>query len=369
MIISSRTSGQAIESGVSDPPVQLVPASVVDLFCGAGGLSHGFKLEGFKIAAGLDIDEKCQFPFEKNNDAPFLLEDISNISPDTLEERFLPGMPRVLVGCAPCQPFSKYSQGREDGRWQLLEHFSRLICEVKPDIVSMENVPRLYKFKNSTVFDAFVRVLRNNDYFVDWKIAYCPDFGIPQSRSRLVLLASRFAPPGFPETTHHPNEYPTVRLAIGKLPQISAGEVDEDDPLHRSSALSIDNLQRIRTSKPGGSWRDWKEELVTACHKRQTGKGYSSVYGRMAWDEPAPTMTTQFFGFGNGRFGHPEQDRAISLREGALIQTFPQDYKFIPEGMKIEMKTIGRLIGNAVPVNLGRAIARRIYKHLNEHSK
>lgn len=345
------------------------PGSVVDLFCGAGGLSHGFKLEGFEVAAGLDIDDKCRYPFETNNDAPFLQEDISSIDSERIQSQFLGGMPRVLVGCAPCQPFSKYSQGREDGRWQLLEHFSRLICEIGPDIVSMENVPRLCKFKGSAVFNTFVRTLRNNDYFVDWKIAYCPDYGIPQSRSRLVLLASRFSPPGVPETTHDKTDYRTVRHAIGGLREISAGQSDGEDPLHRSSALSPINLRRIRASKPGGNWREWNRDLVTECHKRASGKGYSSVYGRMEWDDPAPTMTTQFFGFGNGRFGHPEQDRALSLREGALIQTFPLGYNFIPEGQRIEMKTIGRLIGNAVPVDLARAIARHIRRHIDEHSR
>lgn len=343
--------------------------SVIDLFCGAGGLSHGFKLEGFDVAAGVDIDPKCAFPFEQNNNAPFLLSDVGLINAGELNKRFKPKLPRILVGCAPCQPFSKYSQGREDGRWQLLEHFSRLISEMKPDIVSMENVPRLRKFKNAVVFDTFVRALRNNDYFVDWTIAYCPDFGIPQSRSRLVLLASKLGPPGVPTATHKPDYYQTVRDAIGDLKPISAGETDEVDPMHRCSALSPANVERILASRPGGSWRDWTENLVTECHRRPSGKGYSSVYGRMKWDEPAPTMTTQFFGFGNGRFGHPDQDRAISLREGALIQTFPADYAFVPEGEQLQMKTIGRLIGNAVPVNLGRAIARRVRMHLREYSK
>lgn len=341
--------------------------SVIDLFCGAGGLSHGFKLEGFDVVAGIDFDAKCRFPFEQNNEAPFLLKDVAEIDADDLASRFVPGLPSVLAGCAPCQPFSKYSQGREDGRWQLLEHFSRLICEVKPDIVSMENVPRLQKFMDSSVFNTFVRALRNNDYFVDWKVAYCPDYGIPQSRSRLVLLASRFGPPGMPETTHSAENYPTVRDAIGYLPPIAAGGGDERDPLHRCSELSANNMKRMLASRPGGSWRDWEDGLITPCHRRDTGQGYSSVYGRMKWDEPAPTITTQFFGFGNGRFGHPEQDRAISLREGALIQTFPPDYAFIAEGQKVEIKTLGRLIGNAVPVGLGRAIARRIRAHLDEY--
>ena len=352
-------------AGVREGPM----GSVIDLFCGAGGLSHGFKLEGFDIAAGVDIDAKCRFPFESNNHAPFLLEDVAAVHANELSARFFPGVPRILVGCAPCQPFSKYSQGREDGRWQLLEHFARLICEIQPDIVSMENVPRLQKFKNSTVFDAFVRTLRNNDYFVDWKIAYCPDYGVPQSRSRLVLLASRFGPPGVPEPTHTRDRYPTVRHTIGGLPPLGAGEGDHADPLHRCSALSAGNETRLLASRPGGSWRDWSEELVTECHRKPTGKGYSSVYGRMTWDDQAPTMTTQFYGFGNGRFGHPEQPRAISLREGALLQTFPPSYVFAADDQKIEMKTMGRLIGNAVPVELGRAIARKIRCHLAEYCK
>ena len=341
--------------------------AVIDLFCGAGGLSHGFRLEGFDVVAGIDFDAKCRYPFERNNEAPFMLRDVAEIKADDLNDLFDPAVPRILVGCAPCQPFSKYSQGRKDGRWQLLEHFSRLICEVRPDIVSMENVPRLQKFMDSSVFNAFVRTLRNNDYFVDWKVAYCPDYGIPQSRSRLVLIASKFGPPGVPEATHDAASYPTVRGAIGNLPPIDAGGADDNDPLHRCSELSANNVKRMLASRPGGSWRDWDDDLVTPCHRKETGQGYSSVYGRMKWDEPAPTITTQFFGFGNGRFGHPEQDRAISLREGALIQTFPRDYAFVPEGQKVEIKTLGRLIGNAVPVDLGRAIARRIRTHLDEY--
>ncbi len=341
--------------------------AVIDLFCGAGGLSHGFRLEGFDIVAGIDFDPKCRFPFEQNNDAPFLLKDVAEIDADDLASRLSPDLPRILIGCAPCQPFSRYSQGREDGRWQLLEHFSRLICEVKPDIVSMENVPRLQKFMDSSVFNSFVRTLRNNDYFVNWKMAYCPDYGVPQSRSRLVLIASKFGPPGVPVATHDVESYPTVRDAIGALPPIDAGGAHADDPLHRCSELSANNVKRMLASRPGGSWRDWDDDLVTPCHRSETGQGYSSVYGRMKWDKPAPTITTQFFGFGNGRFGHPDQDRAISLREGALIQTFPPDYAFVPEGQKVEIKTLGRLIGNAVPVGLGRAIARRIREHLSEY--
>ena len=153
---------------------------------------------------------------------------------------------------------------------------------------------------------------------------------------------------------------------IGKLPTLKAGEVDPNDPLHQSSSLSPLNLRRIRHSKPGGTWRDWPEELVAECHKKDSGKTYSGVYARMQWDKPAPTMTTQYFGFGNGRFGHPEQDRAISLREGAIFQGFPKDYKFVPPGAPVKKKELGRMIGNAVPVTLGEAIGRSLLRHVEE---
>lgn len=348
-------------------PAKTARGTVIDLFCGAGGLSHGFKLEGFEIAAGIDIDESCRHAFEANNDAPFIRKSVSEITGKELREEFKNDQPKILVGCAPCQPFSKYSQGREDPRWSLLDDFSRLIKESRPDIVSMENVPRLPKFKDGAVFDKFLRVMRGCGYKVDWKIAYCPDFGIPQSRSRLVLLASLHAKPELPHPTHTSDTYRTVKQAIGDLPKLSAGQTDKNDLLHKSSRLSPSNLERIRASKPGGSWRDWSDDLITDCHKRESGKGYSSVYGRMDWNQPAPTMTTQFFGFGNGRFGHPDQDRAISLREGAILQTFPQNYEFVAPGQTVHTKTIGRMIGNAVPVDLGRAIARAVSTHIEEH--
>lgn len=131
--------------------------------------------------------------------------------------------------------------------------------------------------------------------------------------------------------------------------------------------MSEINLKRIRASKPGGTWRDWPKKLVADCHKEGSGKTYPSVYGRMEWNKPAPTMTTQCYGYGNGRFGHPEQDRAISLREAAVIQGFPRDYKFIERGASVEFRTLGRMIGNAVPVGLGQAIAKSIKAHLEEY--
>lgn len=339
--------------------------TVVDLFCGAGALSHGFLLEGFQIACGYDIDETCRFPFEANNDAPFIRRDIAKIEHVELARKFLPELPRVLIGCAPCQPFSKYSQGREDPKWRLLEQFARLVVDVDPDIMTMENVPQLTRFKGGRVFQNFVGRLLNAGYFVRWTIANCPDFGVPQNRSRLVLIGSKHSEPSLPKCTHGPNEYVTVSQTIRKMRPLSAGQIDKIDRLHCTSGLSELNIRRIRASRPGGTWRDWPHNLVAECHRKDTGRSYSSIYGRMAWDRPSPTITTQFYGFGNGRFGHPEQDRALSLREGAMLQSFPHDYSFVGPGDTFHFSNIGRMIGNAVPVTLARAIAREIAFHLD----
>ena len=341
--------------------------SVIDLFCGAGGLSHGFLLEGFEIAAGIDIDESCRYPYEHNNKASFTREDISSLNGETLKELFTPDLPSVLIGCAPCQPFSIYNQKNSDPQWELLGEFARIIVETKPLVVSMENVPRLMRFKEGEVFASFVESLERAGYHVDWRIAFAPDYGVPQQRFRLVLLASLLAEIELESPTHDPARHETVADTIGNLPKLDAGGVDSKDPLHRCSRLSPLNLKRIRTAKAGGSWRDWDDELVSNCHKATTGRGYASVYGRMEWDAPSPTITTQFFGFGNGRFGHPEQDRAISLREGSILQSFPSDYAFVEPGEVVQFKKLGRMIGNAVPVLLARAIARSIRSHLHEY--
>jgi len=338
-------------------------ASVVDLFCGAGGLSHGFKLEGFQLAAGIDMDEVCRFPYETNNGVPFIRKDVSTLKADYIERLFTPGLVRILVGCAPCQPFSVYNQKNDDPKWRLLHSFGRIIDRVRPDIVSMENVPRLLKFKGGRTFKSFTNKLSKAGYDVTWGVLYGPDFGMAQTRSRLVLLASRLGEIALPEPTHK-GAYLTVQDKIGNLPPLRHGESDPSDPFHCSSRLSETNVLRITAAKPGGTWRDWDPELVTACHKEESGRGYSSVYGRMKWTEPSPTITTQFYGFGNGRFGHPEQDRALSLREGAILQGFPREYEFVRAGERIHYKTVGRMIGNAVPVTLARAIAKAVQSHI-----
>jgi len=355
----------ANDAVVNSPAIS--SASVIDLFCGAGGLSFGFKQVGFPIVAGMDIDESCRYSYEANNDAPFIACDVSTVTADDLEEYFIPDKLRILVGCAPCQPFSTYNHKNTDPKWNLVGKFGELISNSLPDIVSMENVPRLAEFNDGEVFDDFIKILKDNKYEVDSGVLYGPDFGLAQTRSRLVLVASRLGPIKLPEATHVDNHV-NVKEVIGDLPKIDAGESDPNDPLHKSASLSPLNMKRIKASKQGGSWRDWPEEMVAKCHQSATGKTYSGVYGRMSWSKPSPTITTQFFGFGNGRFGHPVQNRALSLREGAMLQGFPYDYKFVEPGKPIQTGKIGKLIGNAVPVTLSRAIAHSIQNHIEEYN-
>lgn len=346
-----------------------IKISAIDLFCGVGGLTRGLEKANIEVKLGIDMDPACQFPYDSNNKAQFLLKPIEDIKGRRLKSIFKPGAIRLLAGCAPCQPFSKYSQGKvtsKDKRWTLLKEFSRLVEEVKPELVTMENVPGLAKQK---IFSTFLRDLARLEYNVSYKVINCADYGVPQQRERLVLLASRLGKIELMSSSYKPEKYRTVRQVIYDLPSLSAGCSDKKDALHRTSSLSPINMKRIRVSRPGGTWRDWDLKLVAKCHKKKSGKTYSSVYGRMSWDEPAPTITTQFYGFGNGRFGHPEQNRAISLREGAILQSFPKSYKFVRKEDAVRCKTIGRLIGNAVPVKLGEIIGKSIIKHVSEYAK
>ena len=341
--------------------------SAIDLFCGIGGLSYGIKQVGIDIRAGFDIDKNCQYAFETNCKAEFIHKDIIDVKKDDIDKFYLKDDIKVLLGCAPCQPFSTYTlkhNKEKDTRWQLLYEFIRLIKEVKPDIVSMENVPNLLKFKKEPIFDNFVNELKKEGFFIWYDVVYAPDYGIPQKRKRLILLASRFGKIELIKATHKPENYITVKKAIGDLEPIKAGETSVNDFIHKASKISDKNLQRIKQSKQGGSWRDWDDSLKLKCHIKERGKTYVSVYGRMKWDEPSPTMTTFCTGIGNGRFGHPEQDRAISLREASILQTFPKEYKFVNKKENLRFGQVSKQIGNAVPPKLGEVIGKSIIKHL-----
>jgi DNA (cytosine-5)-methyltransferase 1 len=340
---------------------------VIDLFCGIGGLSHGMYNKGFDIIAGFDIDKTCRYAYEYNNKARFFDQDINTVNKELVNKLFEGYDIKVLAGCAPCQPFSSYAfknKNKDQDKYDLLYEFGRLVQEVLPDIITMENVSQILTFKQKPVLADFVELLKKNGYHVDYDVVYCPNYGIPQTRKRIVLLASRIGEIKLIPPTHDKDKYKTVRDVIGSLPPIEAGEVCKTDPFHRSRALTDINLKRIKATPPNGGWKDWSDDLMLDCHKKETGRSFGSVYGRMNWDQPAPTMTTLCTGLGNGRFGHPEQNRAISLREAALFQTFPENYIFFSPEEEVSVTKASRYIGNAVPPRLGEITAESILNHL-----
>lgn len=347
-----------------------MPIQVIDLFCGAGGLSHGLIKAGLNVKAGFDFDKSCEFAYTTNNKTRFIHQDIRETSAELLDSIYDKEGLKILVGCAPCQPFSKMRQkmGEEyntsDYKYNLLNEFKRLINQVKPDIVSMENVSEIAKTK---IIQDFLKMLADEGYYVDSKVVFCPDYGIAQNRRRFVLLASRLGKIQLKDPTHDRKKV-NIKQFIQGLPPISSGEKNEQDSLHITARLSDLNLKRIRASKPSGSWRDWPTELLLECHKKDSGQTYTSVYGRMNWEKIGPTITTQFYCYGTGRYGHPEQDRALTLREGAILQTFPIDYQFVEPGKSFALKDIARHIGNAVPVRLGEIIGESIKEHLKNNN-
>ncbi len=344
---------------------------VIDLFCGIGGLTHGLIKEGLDVVAGIDNDSSCKFGYEYNNKAQFIDIDILEVTADRINQLFgsEKGTIRVLAGCAPCQPFSKLNLNAiTEKQLEPLGKFAQLIAETQPDIVSMENVSDLAIKNKYPAFESFLKVLTDNNYHYKYEVVDVSEFGVPQKRRRLVLLASKFGEIQLIKRTHKDKRV-TVRDVIKHLEPIKNGEVSKRDPLHRSRKLAPINLKRIKaTPHDGGSSNSWSKDLILDCHKKKSGKTYRhTVYGRMSWDQPAPTMTTQCVGLGNGRYGHPTQNRAISLREAAIFQTFPKDYQFLPSSEPIVINKVAKFIGNAVPVRLGSVIGKSIKEHLSKN--
>lgn len=339
---------------------------VVDLFCGVGGLTCGLETAGLNVIAGYDLDASCEYTYTCNNDAIFINRNIEEVTGKEIRKLLRGYDVKILAGCAPCQPFSRHQKDKKNRRkhkdWKLLYQFGRLVNEVRPHIVSMENVPEL---ENEQVFVDFVKLLHDLKYNITYKVINAADYGVPQRRKRLLLLASKRKKIEFIEPTHQTPI--TVRQVIGELPPVIAGGQNEVDNLHIAATLSEINIQRIQHSVQGGTWRDWPEELVLKCHKKASGRSYPSVYGRMRWDDVAPTITTQFTCYGTGRFGHPVQDRALTLREGAMLQTFPINYSFVRHGEAVILKNVARYIGNAVPPRLGEIIGLSIRAHFEKN--
>ena len=260
----------------------------VDLFCGVGGLTRGLEESGIDVTLGVDIDSVCRYPYTYNNRATFLQKPIEEVTADDFPSAFHSASYRLVAGCAPCQPFSTYSRSRpriSAVRWNLLDHFGRLVREAKAHLVTMENVPML---RREQVFSDFVEDLQDKGFSVTTTIVNCADYGVPQCRRRLVVLASILGPIELVPPTTPEARRPTVRDAIADMPPIDAGGVSSTDTLHRSCRLSPMNVQRIRASTPGGTWRDWDEALIADCHRKPRGRTYPSVYGRMEWDHRRP---------------------------------------------------------------------------------
>jgi DNA (cytosine-5)-methyltransferase 1 len=351
--------------------------STVDLFCGVGGLTCGLEAAGVPVTAGVDLDVQCRYRYEANNDATFRggvnLRELARRDPERIAQLFdRRAETTVLAGCPPCQPFSTLtgSGGEDHEDWRMLYSFERLIEYVDPDIVAMENV---LEVTNHDPYAEFVESLRDLGYHLndsENRTVYCPEYGVPQKRKRTVLLAARDGPIALPDPPYTEEaDYPTARETIEGLPPIEAGETHPNDPLHQARSLSETNLERIRLSEPGETWEDWiekgREDLVLECHKKASGSSYTAPYGRVRPDEPAPTITTQFYNYGSGRFGHydADQNRALSLREGALLQTFPRDYDFLGGPADVGVNKLGEWIGNAVPPKLGEYVGRAIVEH------
>ncbi len=343
----------------------------IDFFCGCGGTSAGLRQAGIRILAGIDCDWEAGLTFRKNfPEAEFFQEDIRNMHSSMLErliERDRKA-PLLFSACAPCQPFSKQKTTRrkKDSRTILLDEFHRFVKVFRPEYIFLENVPGLQAVKaRSGPLIRFTRLLESLGYSFDLKSPESKTYGVPQIRRRLVLVASIVGDLSIPPPTHGPGtpneDFESVWDWIEDLPAIRAGEAHRSIPNHRAAALSETNLRRISSTPEGGGRLDWPEELKLDCHKNHTG--HTDVYGRLHKDKPSAALSTRCISLSNGRYGHPTQNRAISAREAARLQTFNDDFIF--EG---SLNSVARQIGNAVPVRLAATFGQHFTDHFESSS-
>lgn len=352
------------------PPTDLSkPVRVFDFFCGLGGVSKGLQSSGMEIAFGLDNDSDAERTFRANfPEAEFLNADIARVPASALDNLVdgSEGRPLLFNACAPCQPFSRqqgWGARPGDERLDLIGHLSRFVRRFLPEFVFVENVPGLSDVELAgEVFQQLMRDLEESGYSASHRVVRSQDYGVPQRRARLVLLGSRLGPIAFPPPTHGDGlaqvKYSTVGDWIRDLPAIKAGETHPLVPNHRASRLSPLNLKRIQATPPGGGWRDLPPNLLPDS-RRSGFAGFTDVYGRLRWDAPAPALTTRCISYSNGRFGHPHQNRAISVREAAALQTLPMD--FVITG---NLNSQARQVGNAVPALLAQHFGECIRSHL-----
>ncbi len=332
----------------------------IDFFCSGGGMTYGMRQAGIDVIAGIDNDPEVKETYEKNNPGTkFILADVFQMKETELSE--YTGIEKnddnlILIGCSPCQYWSIINTKKEKAKKSkdLLKEFHRFVKYYNPGFVVVENVPGLERKAEESGLKEFVCDLENRGYIVHYEIFNLNEYGVPQTRKRFSLIANRVTKEKIlPEKSKYK---PVVRDFIGEhngFPKVEAGHKDKTEFMHTVAGLSKENLEVLkRTPKNGGN--SVKER------KFWKGNGFKDSYSRMSWDKPAPTITTKFFSISNGRFGHPEEDRAISLREGATLQTFPKDYVFYTKSIQ----STARMIGNAVPPEFARRIGIAI---VNRH--
>jgi DNA (cytosine-5)-methyltransferase 1 len=341
-----------------------------DFFSGCGGTSQGMHQAGLRVRLGIDLDPDAAKTYQTNfPKAEFIRRDIRRLKVKDLAPYVNDGETRPMLfgACAPCQPFSKQRRSRRpnDRRKDLLREFHRFVRSYLPEYVFIENVPGLQSVDDRRgPFAKFLRLLTKLGYWHCHKVIYACHYGVPQRRRRLVLVASRLGPILFPKPTHGPDTkkkaLPTVWAAIGHLPRIKAGQSHPEILNHCAAGLSDLNLKRIKATKGGGTRRQWPAGLVLNCHENHAG--HTDVYGRMAKNLPSAALTTRCISLSNGRFGHPTQHRAISVREAACLQTFPMDFEFFGS-----LGSMSRQVGNAVPVAMARVFGEAILHHYRRH--
>lgn len=341
----------------------------IDFFCSGGGMSYGMQSAGIEVLAGIDFDPGCRETYEANmSKSKFILADVSELKEKDLQKEInlkKDDDDLIFIGCSPCQYWSiiRTSKNKAEKSKNLLHEFHRFVKFYNPGYVVVENVPGILNKKDESGLDKFVNDLKKRGYQVKYGVIDLNHYGIPQTRKRFSLIANRVTDKEiFPKAN---NRRPIVSEFIGEkngFSKIKAGSKDETSFRHTAAGLKEINLKRLKlTPANGGSRKSWADTgLQLEAYKKKNNKiSFSDTYSRMSWDKPAPTITTKFFSISNGRFAHPEEHRAISLREGATLQTFPKTYKFA--GNSVE--SIARMIGNAVPPTYAKKIAQSIMEN------
>jgi len=338
----------------------------IDFFCSGGGMSYGLQEAGIDVIAGIDFDPDCKETYEANiKGAKYILADVEKLKEEDLSKEIKIKKnddDLVMVGCSPCQYWTIIRTTKEKSKKSknLLHEFHRFVEFYNPGYVVVENVPGILGKAKESGLHKFVDALEKQGYKVHYEVVKLNDFGVPETRKRFSLIANRVNDKVlFPKPN---NSHPVVSDFIGEkngFPKIEAGHKDKTDFLHSAAGLSDINIKRLKlTPKNGGTRQAWANtDMQINAYKKVGGNvSFNDTYGRMSWDKPAPTITTKFFSISNGRFAHPTENRAISLREGATLQTFPTTYRFIGNSVS----QIARMIGNAVPPTFAKQIGESI---------